>query len=128
MRYSCPTKEIIRMFSLRSFATLERSEIQTPKTYICRESISALHFNVSSETKKSTKLQKKLSALVVFNWWLDFYTIPENPINAIASNPATTRAIGVPFIPLGMLSKSICSRKPAKMINATPKPIAEEIA
>ncbi len=28
-----------------------------------------------------------------------YYTIPENPINAMASNPAVTSAIGVPFIP-----------------------------
>ena len=30
---------------------------------------------------------------------LTHYTIPENPMNAMASNPAVTSAMGVPFMP-----------------------------
>ena len=56
------------------------------------------------------------------------YTTPENPINAIASNPAVIKAIGVPFIPSGIFTRLICSRSPAKSTRARPKPIAVENA
>ena len=59
---------------------------------------------------------------------LVYFTIPENPMNASASNPAVTNAIGVPFMPFGMDDSSSCSRIPAKMVNAKPKPIAVEAA
>lgn len=56
------------------------------------------------------------------------YTMPENPINAIANKPAVINAIGVPFIPSGTLVIANCSLTPAKMIKAKAKPIAVEIA
>ena len=49
-------------------------------------------------------------------------------MNAKANNPAVTRAIGVPFMPLGIEESSNCSRIPAKMVKASPKPIAVEAA
>ena len=49
-------------------------------------------------------------------------------MNAIANNPAVTRAIGDPFMPLGTLTISMCSRMPAKMVSAKPNPIAVEAA
>ena len=53
-----------------------------------------------------------------------FYAIPENPINARAKRPAVTKAIGIPFIPLGISASSICSLNPAKVAKANPKPMA----
>lgn len=49
-------------------------------------------------------------------------------MNAMASNPAVIRAMGVPFMPWGMEDSSSCSRIPAKMVNANPKPKAVEAA
>ena len=59
---------------------------------------------------------------------VSLYTIPENPIKAMASRPAVINAIGEPFIPLGMATSSRCSRIPAKIVRANPKPIAVEAA
>lgn len=47
-------------------------------------------------------------------------------MNAMANNPATTSAIGVPFMPFGIFTRSICSLKPANKISAKPKPMAVE--
>ena len=66
--------------------------------------------------------------MVSFSIALEYYTIPENPINAMASNPAVTSAMGVPFIPWGMDDSSSCSRIPAKIVRANPKPRAVEAA
>ncbi len=49
-------------------------------------------------------------------------------MNAIASNPAVIKAIGVPCIPFGTFTKLICSRNPANNTSANPKPIAVENA
>ena len=53
---------------------------------------------------------------------------PENPMNAIASSPAVIKAIGVPCIPFGTLTRLICSRRPANSVSAKPKPSAVENA
>ena len=45
--------------------------------------------------------------------------MPLNPMKARAKRPATTRAIGIPSIPLGTRIKLSCSRKPAKTISGT---------
>ena len=50
------------------------------------------------------------------------YTIPENPMNAIARILAVTRAIGMPLNGFGTLLSAICSLRPAKRIIARPKP------
>ena len=47
-----------------------------------------------------------------------------NPMKAIARMPAVTRAMGTPFIPLGVPVSSSCSRMPAKMTSARVKPTA----
>ena len=59
---------------------------------------------------------------------ISYFTIPEKPINAKANNPAVTNAIGVPFKPFGIEVSYSCSRIPAKMVKASPKPIAVEAA
>lgn len=56
------------------------------------------------------------------------FTTPEKPMKAMANRPAVMRAIGVPCMPLGMLTRLICSRKPAKRVKARPKPKAVEKA
>lgn len=66
--------------------------------------------------------------LIFLLFLVSTYTTPENPINAIANNPAVIKAIGVPFIPSGIFTRLICSRKPAKSTRANPKPIAVENA
>ena len=52
------------------------------------------------------------------------YTKPEKPIKAIASIAAVISAIGIPFNAAGTPSNSKRSRIPAKITNATAKPIA----
>ena len=54
-------------------------------------------------------------------FYFQIFTTPEKPINAIAKRPAVIRAIGVPFIPFGIFTKLICSRKPAKRVSAKAK-------
>ena len=46
------------------------------------------------------------------------YTMPENPIKAMANNPAVRIAIAGPCIPLGIFTSSSCSRIPANMVRA----------
>ena len=46
----------------------------------------------------------------------------------MANSPAVTKAIGEPCIPLGMETNSRCSRIPAKMVRASPKPRAVDPA
>ena len=52
------------------------------------------------------------------------YTRPAKPINASARIPAVTSAIGAPFIPDGTSASSSCSRIPARITSASPKPTA----
>ena len=49
---------------------------------------------------------------------------PPKPMKAMASRPATTRAMGIPAMPLGMSIMASCSRMAAKMVSARPKPRA----
>ena len=56
------------------------------------------------------------------------HTMPENPIKAIASRPAVSSAIGMPFIAAGTFRRESCSRMPAKMTSESAKPIAVEKA
>ena len=49
-------------------------------------------------------------------------------MNAIASRPATMRAVGMPSMPLGSLVSASCSRIPAKSTRARPKPADVESA
>ena len=80
---------------------------------------------------KTAELPMKTESPVVMNPIFNneiFYTTPENPINAIASKPAVIKAIGVPFMPSGIFTKLICSRKPANRTSANPKPNAVEKA
>lgn len=57
-----------------------------------------------------------------------FHTMPEKPMKAMAKRPAVIRAMGVPFIPAGMDVRASCSRIPAKIVRASPYPIAVEAA
>ena len=57
-----------------------------------------------------------------------FHTMPEKPMKAMAKRPAVIRAMGVPFIPAGMDVRASCSRMPAKIVRASPYPIAVEAA
>ena len=50
--------------------------------------------------------------------------MPANPINAIESNPAVMRAIGVPCKEAGILVYAKRSLMPAKMTIAKVKPMA----
>ncbi len=52
------------------------------------------------------------------------YTRPANPMKARARMPAVTSEMGTPFIPEGMLASSSCSRIPAMITSARPKPMA----
>ena len=67
---------------------------------------------------------------MVYYLQIDSYPIliPENPIKAIASNPAAMSAIGVPCMALGIWDKLICSRIPAKITKANVNPIAVDMA
>ena len=56
------------------------------------------------------------------------YNIPENPWKSKDNIPATTNAIGVPFIAAGTSAKSSFSRALAMRINAKAKPIPEPTA
>ena len=42
--------------------------------------------------------------------------------------PAVIKAIGVPCIPFGTLTRLMCSRRPANSVSAKPKPSAVENA
>ena len=55
---------------------------------------------------------------------LFYFTIPVNPINAMARMPAITSEIETPFIPFGISTNSNCSLIPARITRARPKPIA----
>jgi len=54
----------------------------------------------------------------------NYFTIPENPVNAMARMPAVIRPMAAPRMGRGISVTSNRSRMPAKMINATPKPTA----
>ena len=56
------------------------------------------------------------------------YTNPVNPKNESARIPATTRAIGTPFISFGTSIRSKCSRIPANSTIARVNPTALAIA
>ena len=49
-------------------------------------------------------------------------------VHIIISKPAVTKAIAIPLIPLGILTRLSCSRIPAKTIKARAKPRAVEKA
>lgn len=53
--------------------------------------------------------------------------MPEKPINAMASSPAQSRAMGVPCIAFGTSAISSCSRTPANITSASAKPNAVDI-
>jgi hypothetical protein len=55
-----------------------------------------------------------------------YFTMPVKPIKARARIPAMTSEMGTPFIPLGTSTISSCSLIPARIISASPKPIAVE--
>ena len=54
--------------------------------------------------------------------------MPEKPIKAIASRPATTSAIGTPFIERGTSAIASCVRIAEKISNAIIKPKAVDMA
>ena len=49
---------------------------------------------------------------------------PLNPMKAMANRPAVTRAMLIPCMPFGTDTRLSCSRMPAKMTRAKPKPKA----
>ncbi len=59
---------------------------------------------------------------------LIFYTKPVKPRKASDNKPATSKFMGTPCRPFGMLASSKCSRILANSINARPKPNEFEIA
>lgn len=62
-----------------------------------------LKARIITNRRNKIKTDKSLCLLSVFRSTIETknYTIPENPINAIAKIPAVIRAIGTPFSPLG---------------------------
>lgn len=83
-----------------------------------------LGFNRGINKTRPTQIFESVSLFYTFY----IATIPENPMNAIARIPAVIKAMGNPFIPLGILTSSRCSRIPAKIVSASPNPIAMEAA
>lgn len=79
-----------------------------------------------SDLDRTEGRKKKASGILMPSMFTGVkdYTMPEKPMNAKASMAAVTRAIGIPFIPLGTLASESCSRSPAKMMRANPKPKA----